>query len=158
VSRENGTKLITSNKKARRDYHILETFEAGLVLVGTEVKSLRDGKASLAEAYARLRDDELYLVGAHIPEYTHGNRQNHDPTRARKLLLHRREIDRLRDKIEEKGLTLIPLRLYWKGGRAKIEIALGRGKKDYDRRQDVAKREAQREMDRAMARRGRGED
>jgi SsrA-binding protein len=158
VSRENGTKLITSNKKARRDYHILETFEAGLVLVGTEVKSLRDGKASLAEAYARLRDDELYLVGAHIPEYTHGNRQNHDPTRARKLLLHRREIDRLRGKIEEKGLTLIPLRLYWKGGRAKIEIALGRGKKDYDRRQDVAKREAQREMDRAMARRGRGED
>ncbi len=158
MSRENGTKLITSNKKARRDYHILETFEAGLVLVGTEVKSLRDGKASLAEAYARLRDDELYLVGAHIPEYTHGNRQNHDPTRARKLLLHRREIDRLRGKIEEKGLTLIPLRLYWKGGRAKIEIALGRGKKDYDRRQDVAKREAQREMDRAMARRGRGED
>lgn len=152
---ENGIKLITSNRKARRDYHILETFEAGLVLVGTEVKSLRAGKASLAEAYARVRGDELWLVGAHIPEYSHGNRENHDPTRARKLLLHRREIERLRGKVEEKGLTLVPLRLYWKGGRAKIEIALGRGKKDYDRRQDVAKREAQREMDRALARRGR---
>lgn len=119
------------------------------------MKSLREGKASLAEAYARLRDGEIWLIGAHIPEYKHGNRQNHDPTRPRKLLLHRREIERLRGKVEEKGLTLVPLRLYWKGGRAKIEIALGRGKKEYDRRQDVAKREAQREMDRAMARRGR---
>jgi SsrA-binding protein len=157
VPGENGTKLITSNRKARRDYHILETFEAGLVLVGTEVKSLREGKASLAEAYARVLDDELYLVGAHIPEYSHGNRQNHDPNRARKLLLHRREIERLRGKVEEKGLTLIPLRLYWKAGRAKVEIALGRGKRDYDRRQDVAKREAEREIDRAMSRQRRGE-
>jgi len=125
------------------------------VLVGTEVKALREGKASLSEAYARVMDGELWIVGLHIPEYKHGNRQNHDPTRPRKLLLHRKEIERLRGKVEEKGMTLVPLRLYWKGGRAKIEIALGRGKKDWDRREDVAKREAQREMDRALARRGR---
>jgi SsrA-binding protein len=156
--KENGTKLITSNRKARRDYFILETFEAGLVLVGTEVKSLRAGKASLAEAYARIQRDEMFLVGAHIPEYSHGNRANHDPTRSRKLLLHRREIERLRGKTVEKGLTLVPLRLYWRSGRAKVEIALCRGKREYDRREDVAKREAQREMDRALSRRTRGED
>jgi SsrA-binding protein len=154
---EDGTKLIASNRKARHEYEILDTFEAGLVLKGTEVKSLRDGKASLAEAYARVDDDEIWLVGAHIPEYTHGNRQNHEPTRPRKLLMHRAEIERLRGKVAEKGLTLVPLRLYWKAGRAKIEIALGRGKKEYDRRDDVTKREAQREMDRAMSRRKRGE-
>jgi len=153
-----GTKLITSNKKARRDYFILDTFEAGLVLQGTEVKSLRDGKASLAEAYARMQGDEVYLIGAHIPEYTHGNRQNHEPTRPRKLLLHRKEIERLRGKIEEKGLTLVPLRLYWKAGRAKLEIGLARGKRDYDRRQDTMKREADREIERAMSRRTKGED
>lgn len=155
--REEGTKLISSNRRARYDYEILDTFEAGLVLQGTEVKSLRDGKASLAEAYARVEGDEIWLVGAHIPEYVHGNRQNHDPTRPRKLLLHRAEIERLRGKVQEKGLTLIPLRLYWKRGRAKLEIALGRGKKEFDRRDDVAKREAKREMDRAMSRRNRGE-
>ena len=154
-----GTKLITSNKKARRDYHILETFEAGLVLTGTEVKSLRQGKASLQEAYARLDgSEEIWLVGAHIPEYSHGNIQNHEPTRPRKLLLHRREIEKLRAKSEEQGLTIVPLRLYWKAGRAKIEIALVKGKRDYDRRQDVAKREAQREIDRAMARRAKGDE
>jgi SsrA-binding protein len=155
--KDDGTKLITSNRRARRDYVILETFEAGLVLQGTEVKALRDGKASLAEAYARLDGDEVWLVGAHIPEYRHGNRQNHEPTRPRKLLLRRLEIERLRGKVEEKGLTLVPLRLYWKRGRAKIEIALGRGKKAFDRRDDVARREAQREMDRAMSRRRRGD-
>jgi SsrA-binding protein len=153
-----GTKLITSNRKARRDYFILDTFEAGLVLTGTEVKSLRAGKASLAEAYARLKDDELWLVGAHIPEYTHGNRENHDPTRPRKLLLHRREIDKIRSQVEEKGLTLVPLRLYWKAGRCKLEFALGRGKKQWDKRDDTAKREAQREMDRALVRRTRGDE
>lgn len=153
-----GTKLITSNKKARRDYFILDTFEAGLVLQGTEVKSLRDGKASLAEAYARLQGDEIFLIGAHIPEYSHGNRQNHEPTRPRKLLMHRREIERLRGKIEEKGLTLVPLRLYWRRGRAKLEIGLARGKRDYDRRQDTLKREADREMERAMGRRAKGDD
>jgi SsrA-binding protein len=155
--KDDGTKLITSNRKARRDYEILDAFEAGLVLQGTEVKALRDGKASLAEAYARVEGDEVWLVGAHIPEYVHGNRQNHEPTRARKLLLHRAEIERLRSKVEEKGLTLVPLRLYWKNGRAKIEIALGRGKKSFDKRDDVARREAQREMDRALSRRKRGE-
>lgn len=153
-----GTKLITSNKKARRDYFILDTFETGLVLQGTEVKSLRDGKASLAEAYARLQGDEIWLIGAHIPEYSHGNRQNHEPTRPRKLLMHRREIERLRGKIEEKGLTLVPLRLYWRRGRAKLEIGLARGKRDYDRRQDTLKREADREMERAMGRRAKGDD
>jgi len=154
----NGTKLITSNRKARRDFFILDTFEAGLVLQGTEVKSLRDGKASLAEAYARLHGDELFLVGAHIPEYKYGNRQNHEPTRPRKLLMHRREIERLRGKVQEKGLTLVPLRLYWRRGRAKLEIGLARGKRDYDRRQDTLKREADREMERAMSRRAKGNE
>jgi SsrA-binding protein len=153
-----GVKLITSNRKARHDYHILETVEAGLVLTGTEVKSLRDGKASLAEAYARVDDDEVWLVGAHIPEYTHGNRTNHEPTRPRKLLLHRKEIERIRGKTQEKGLTVVPLRLYWKRGRAKIELALVRGKREYDRRDDVAKREARREMDKAMSRRAKGNE
>ncbi len=153
---ESDTKLITSNKKARRDYFILDTFEAGIVLMGTEVKSLRDGKASLQEAYARIRSEELWLTGAHIPEYSHGNRANHEPTRDRKLLVHRREIERLLGKVNEKGLTLVPVRLYWKNGRAKVEIALGRGKRDYDKRQDVTKREAQREMDRALSAKRRG--
>ncbi len=151
-------KLITSNRRARHDYAILDTFEAGLVLTGTEVKSLRDGKASLQEAYARVDRDEIWLVGMHVPEYSHGNRQNHEPTRTRKLLLHRKEIERLRGLLEQKGLTLVPLRLYWKDGRAKVELGLGRGKKDYDRRQDVAKREAQREIERAMSRRTRGNE
>ena len=154
----NGTKLITSNRKARRDYEILETFEAGLVLTGTEVKSLRDGKASLAEAYARVHRGEVWLVGAHIPEYSHGNRENHEPSRSRKLLLHRREIERVEVKVEEDGLTLVPLRLYWKAGRAKLEFGIGRGKKLWDKRQDVQKREAQREMDRATSRRAKGQD
>jgi SsrA-binding protein len=154
----NGTKLITSNRKARRDYEILETFEAGLVLTGTEVKSLRSGKASLAEAYARVQGDEVFLIGAHIPEYTHGNRQNHEPTRPRKLLLHRREIERLRGKVLEKGLTLVPLRLYWRRGRAKLEFGLGRGKKAWDKRQDTAKREADREIDRVMSQKRKGAD
>jgi SsrA-binding protein len=151
-------KLITSNRRARHDYTILDTYEAGLVLTGTEVKSLRDGKASLQEAYARVDRDEIWLVGMHVPEYSHGNRQNHDPARSRKLLLHRKEIERLRGMLEQKGLTLVPLRLYWKDGRAKVELGLGRGKKDYDRRQDVAKREAQREIERAMSRRTRGNE
>jgi SsrA-binding protein len=149
---EEGIKLITTNRRARHDYFILEAFEAGLVLTGTEVKSLRAGKASLAEAYAKLEDGEVILVGAHVPEYSHGNRTNHEPTRARKLLLHRREIDKLRVGLEQKGLTVVPLKLYWKRGRAKIEIALARGKKLHDRREDTAKREAQREMERAARR------
>ena len=155
---DRGIKLIASNRKARHDYHILETVEAGLVLTGTEVKSLRAGRASIKEAYARVAEGEIHLVGAHIPEYSHGNRTNHEPTRARKLLLHRREIDRLQGRVLEKGCTLVPLRLYWRAGRAKVEIALVRGKREHDRREDVAKREAQREMDRAVSRRIKGQD
>jgi len=157
MAKGDGTKLITSNRRARREYFLFDTFEAGLVLTGTEVKSLRAGKASLAEAYARVKGDEVWLVGAHIAEYTHGNRENHEPTRARKLLLHRGQIEKIRAQVEEKGLTLVPLRLYWKGGRAKVEFALGRGKKLWDKRDDTAKREAQREMDRALVRRTRGD-
>ena len=150
--REDGIKVIATNRRARHEYFILEAFEAGLVLTGTEVKSLRDGRASLAEAYARVEGGEAILVGAHVPEYSHGNRTNHEPTRTRKLLLHRREIERLQEGLEQKGLTIVPLKLYWKNGRAKIEIALARGKKLHDRREDTAKREAQREMERAARR------
>ncbi len=152
-----GTKLISSNRRARHDYTILDTYEAGLVLTGTEVKSLRVGKASLQEAYARVEGHEIFLVGMHIPEYTHGNRQNHDPLRERKLLLHRKEIERMRGIIQQKGLTIVPLKMYWKSGRAKVELAVARGKRDIDRREDVQKREHQREMDRAMSRRAKGQ-
>jgi SsrA-binding protein len=147
-----GIKLIAQNRRARHEYFILEAFEAGLVLTGTEVKSLRAGRASLAEAYARVEGGEAILVGAHVPEYSHGNRTNHEPTRTRKLLLHKKEIQRLQEGLEQKGLTIVPLKLYWKNGRAKIEIALARGKKLYDRREDTAKREAQRDMERAARR------
>jgi SsrA-binding protein len=149
---DEGIKLITTNRRARFEYFILEAFEAGLVLTGTEVKSLRAGRASLAEAYARVEGGEAILVGAHVPEYSHGNRTNHEPTRPRKLLLHRREIERLQQGLEQQGLTIVPLKLYWKNGRAKLEIALARGKKLHDRREDTAKREAQREMERAARR------
>jgi SsrA-binding protein len=155
VSREKGNKTIAQNRRARFDYHIEETYEAGLVLTGTEVKSLRAGQASIVDGYALVRDDEVWLMGVHIPEYTQGTWTNHEPRRQRKLLLHRREIARLIGKTQEKGLTLVPLSLYFKDGRAKIEIALARGKRAYDKRQDIAKREAGREMDRALRRRGR---
>jgi SsrA-binding protein len=147
-----GIKLIAQNRRARHEYFILEAFEAGLVLTGTEVKSLRAGRASLAEAYARVEGGEAILVGAHVPEYSHGNRTNHEPTRTRKLLLHKKEIQRLQEGLEQKGLTIVPLKMYWKNGRAKIEIALARGKKLHDRREDTAKREAQRDMERAARR------
>jgi SsrA-binding protein len=145
-----GTKLIAENRRARHEYHLLERYEAGLVLTGTEVKSLRDGKAILQRAFGDLRDGELYLVGAHIPEYTQGNIQNHDPDRDRKLLLHRRELDQLVGKVQEKGLTLVPTRLYWKDGRAKVELALGRGKDVRDKRRDIADRDARRQIERAL--------
>jgi SsrA-binding protein len=145
-----GTKLIAENRRARHEYHLLERYEAGLVLTGTEVKSLRDGKAILQRAFGDLRDGELYLVGAHIPEYTQGNIQNHDPDRDRKLLLHRRELDQLVGKVQEKGLTLVPTRLYWKNGRAKVELALGRGKDVRDKRRDIADRDARRQIERAL--------
>jgi SsrA-binding protein len=145
-----GTKLIAENRRARHEYHLLERYEAGLVLTGTEVKSLRDGKAILQRAFGDLREGELYLVGAHIPEYAQGNVQNHDPDRDRKLLLHRRELDQLAGKVQEKGLTLVPTRLYWKDGRAKVELALARGKDVRDKRRDIADRDARRQIERAL--------
>ena len=148
-----GTKLIAQNRKARHDYTIEETFEAGLVLVGTEVKACRDGKANLADAYAVVKDDELWLMQCHISPYSHGNKQNHDPMRPRKLLLHRAEIERLKAATAQQGRTVIPLRLYFKHGIAKAEIAIARGKKTYDRRADIAKRDAERRMRQEVGRR-----
>ncbi|HEY7693614.1 MAG TPA: SsrA-binding protein SmpB [Gaiellaceae bacterium] len=143
-------KLIADNRRARHDYELLERFEAGLVLTGTEVKSLRDGRASLAQAFADVRDGEVWLVGAEIATYDQGNIANHVPTRDRKLLLHRCEIASLYGKVREKGLTLVPTRMYWKDGRAKVEIALARGKHTIDKRRDIARREADRAMQRAL--------
>jgi SsrA-binding protein len=144
-------KIICTNRKARRDYEILETMEAGLVLVGTEVKSLREGQAQLKDSFAAIDDGELYLYNAHINPYRMGNRFNHEPTRTRKLLMHEREIRRLIVKIREKGLTLIPLRLYFNdSGRVKIELGLARGKRSYDKRREIAERDAKREMRRAV--------
>jgi SsrA-binding protein len=145
-----GEKLIADNRRARHDYELLDRFEAGLVLTGTEVKSLRDGRASLAQAFADVRDGEVWLVGAEIATYDQGNIANHVPTRDRKLLLHRGEIASLYGKVREKGLTLVPTRMYWKDGRAKVEIALARGKQTIDKRRDIAKREADRAMQRAL--------
>jgi SsrA-binding protein len=145
-----GEKLIVENRRARYDYELLERFEAGLVLTGTEVKSLRDGRVSLGQAFADVRDGEVWLVGADIAKYEHGNIANHDPTRDRKLLLHRGEIASLIGKVREKGLTLVATRMYWKGGRVKIELALARGKQTIDKRRDIAKRDAQRQIDRAL--------
>jgi SsrA-binding protein len=145
-----GTKLITDNRRARHDYHLLERFEAGLVLTGTEIKSLRERGASLQRAFADVREGEVWLVGAHIPEYEQGNIANHDPDRDRKLLLHRREIDSLFGKVRERGLTLVPTRLYFKDGRAKVEIALARGKEARDKRRDLAERDARRQIEREL--------
>jgi SsrA-binding protein len=143
-------KLIADNRRARHDYHLLERVEAGLVLQGTEVKSLRDGRASLARAYGDVRDGEIWLVGLHISAYEQGTHGNHDPERDRKLLLHRREIERLGSRVRERGLTLIPTRLYFKDGRAKVELALARGKELHDKRRDLAAREADRQIERAF--------
>jgi SsrA-binding protein len=143
-------KTIVDNRRARHDYHLSDRVEAGVALTGTEVKSLRDGQANLQRAYAEIRDGEAWLVGAHIAEYGHGNIQNHDPDRDRKLLLKRREIDSLEGKVRERGLTLIPTRLYFKSGRVKVELAVARGKEAHDKRRDIAKRDAEREMDRAL--------
>ncbi len=146
-------RLVTSNRKARHLYQILDTFEAGIVLQGTEVKSLRAGKCNLGDAYALVDDGEIFLEKMHISPYDPGNRFNHDPTRRRKLLLHRREIRRLIGKIQERGLTLIPLRVYFKGPHAKVELALAKGKKLYDKREAIAKRESEREVQRSVFRR-----
>jgi SsrA-binding protein len=156
VPREKGRKVVASNRKARHDYAILDTYEAGLALTGTEVKSLRAGRASLVDAFAQERNGELYLHGMHIPEYTQGTWTNHEPRRTRKLLLNRLEIDRLLGKVRESGLTLVPLQLYFSDGWAKVELGLARGKRSYDKRQDLAKRDAQREIAKAVGRRGKG--
>jgi SsrA-binding protein len=139
---------VARNKRARFDYHIMETFEAGLVLTGTEVKSLRTGKANIGDAYGVLRDGEIYLLNAHIPPYEQGGYVNHEPTRSRKLLLHRREIRRLIGSVERQGLTLVPLELYFRNGKAKIAMALGKGKKLHDKRETQRQRDAEREMSR----------
>ncbi len=143
-------KLIAENRKARHEYQLLERWEAGLVLTGTEVKSLRQGGASLQQAYADVREGEVWLVGAHIAEYGQGNVHNHDPDRERKLLMHRKEIASLYGKVRERGLTLVPTRMYFKDGRAKVELALARGKEQRDKRRDIAKRDADRQIERAL--------
>ena len=153
VAREQGRKVIARNRRAFHDYHIEDTYEAGLVLTGTEVKSLRAGRASLADGFAQITDGEVWLHNVHIPEYVQGTWTNHAPRRIRKLLLHRKEIDRLVSKTAEQGLTLVPLSLYFKDGHAKVELALARGKRTYDKRQDLARRDAAREIDRALTRR-----
>ena len=153
MPREQGVKVIARNRRARHDYHIEDTIEAGLVLTGTEVKSLRAGRASLTEAFAQISGDELWLHGLHIPEYAQGTWTNHDPRRTRKLLLHRKEIDRLASQVAERGFTIVPLSLYFSGGKAKVELALARGKRTYDKRRDLAQRDAAREVDRALRRR-----
>ncbi|MER6001282.1 SsrA-binding protein SmpB [Nonomuraea sp. NPDC051941] len=155
MPRETGRKVIAQNKRARHDYLLEDTFEAGLVLQGTEVKSLREGRASLVDGYASIDGDEAWLLNVHIPEYSQGTWTNHAARRKRKLLLHRKEIDKLAAKTKEGGLTIVPLTLYFKDGRAKVEIALARGKKDWDKRQSLAEQQAKREMARALRHRNR---
>jgi SsrA-binding protein len=146
-------RAIADNRRARHDYHIEDTVEAGLVLTGTEVKSLRLGRVNLRDSHAEIRSGEAWLVNAHISPYAQGNRFNHEPRRSRKLLLHKRELARLTGQVAQRGFTLVPLRMYWSRGRAKVELALARGKREYDKRRDLAERESER----AMARAARGE-
>ncbi|MBI2822712.1 MAG: SsrA-binding protein SmpB [Acidobacteria bacterium] len=145
-------KTVATNRKALHDYHVFERYEAGVVLCGPEVKSLREGRANLRDSYAQVKQGELFLINCHISPYTHGNRENQDPTRTRKLLLHRREINKLIGKTVEKGYTLVPLRVYFKGGRAKVEIALVKGKKLYDKRETEKRRELDRELAKVLKR------
>ena len=142
--------MIAENRRARHEFHLLDRFEAGIALTGTEVKSLRDGRVTFQRAYADVRDGEIYLVGAHIAEYGQGNRANHDPDRERKLLLHKREIASLIGKVQERGLTLVPTRMYFKDGRVKVELALARGKEERDKRRDIAERDARRQIEREL--------
>ena len=153
MAADHGKKIIASNRRARHDYTIEDTVEAGLVLTGTEVKSLRAGRATLTEGYGQITNNEAWLHGVHIPEYTQGTWTNHEPRRTRKLLLHRREIDKLASSIQERGLTLSPLSLYFKDGKVKIELGLARGKRTYDKRHELAKRDAAREVERELRRR-----
>lgn len=150
AEKKEGVKVLASNRKARHDYIIEDTIEAGVVLTGTEIKSVRAGRVNLQDSFAVIRSGEAWLVGAHISPYTHGNRENHEPRRERKLLMHRYEIARLLAKIKEKGWTLVPLEIHLRDGRAKVEIGLARGKKLYDKRESIAKRDYDREMQRAV--------
>ena len=156
MPKEQGRKVVAQNKKARHDYHIEDTYEAGLVLVGTEVKSLRMGRASLVDGFVDIEDHEAWLHGVHIPEYSQGTWTNHTARRKRKLLLNRDELDKIERKVNEKGFTIVPTALYFKDGRAKVEIALAKGKKSYDKRQSIAKRDAQREATRELGRQAKG--
>jgi len=156
MAREQGRKLIAQNRKARHDYHVEDTWEAGLVLMGTEVKSLRMGRATLVDGFAEVDDHEVWLHGVHIPEYSQGTWTNHAARRRRKLLLNKSEIAKIERKITDKGYTLIPLALYFKDGRAKVEIGLARGKKSYDKRHALAERQANREKEQAVGRRLKG--
>ncbi len=156
MPREQGRKVVASNRKARHDYTILDTYEAGMALTGTEVKSLRAGRASLVDAFGHENNGEIFLHGMHIPEYTQGTWTNHEPRRVRKLLLHRGEIAKIDGKVRERGYTLVPLSLYFKDGKAKVEIGLARGKKTYDKRQALAERTAKREAEVATGRRAKG--
>ena len=151
--RDEAEKVVASNRKARHDYELLERFECGITLTGTEVKSLRLGSASLVESYARVRDGELWLEGMHIPVYEQGDKRTHLPVRPRKLLVHRREIEEIQRATQEKGLALVPLRVYFAHGMAKVELAVARGKRRHEKRQAIAKREAQRETERELGRR-----
>jgi SsrA-binding protein len=155
-NRKSGRKIIAQNRKARHDYAVLDVYEAGVMLTGTEVKSLRQGRASLVDGFATIDDGEVFLRNVHIPEYEQGSWTNHEPRRVRKLLLHREEIQRLIGKTKESGLTLVPLSLYFSQGKVKVELALARGKRSYDKRQDLARRDADREVQRALGRRGKG--
>jgi SsrA-binding protein len=148
MAKETEEKNITVNRKARHEYTIMQTYEAGIVLLGTEVKALRQGKANLVDSYANLKEGEVWLFGAHISVYEQGNINNHEPTRTRKLLLNKSEIKKLIGKVKEKGLTLIPLRLYFRNGKVKVELALAKGKKVYDKRESIAKRDMQRDQER----------
>jgi SsrA-binding protein len=155
---DSGEQLIAQNRKARYEYEVLDTFEAGMVLLGPEVKSLREGRANLVDSFATVRRGEVFLHKLHISAYEQANRANAEPTRERKLLLHRHQIVRIASRIKERGLTLVPLRLYFSGGRAKIEVALVRGKRSHDKREDIKQRDANRETQRALRGRGRGGD
>ncbi|MFS0884194.1 SsrA-binding protein SmpB [Aeromicrobium sp. 179-A 4D2 NHS] len=156
MAKETGRKLIAQNKKARHDYHIEDTFEAGLVLTGTEVKSLRQGRASLVDGFGEIDRGEAWLLQVHIPQYDNGTWTNHETRRRRKLLLNRHEIEKIEHRTQSKGLTIIPLSLYFKDGRAKVEIALARGKKAYDKRHAIAERQASRDAEREVGRRLKG--
>ncbi|MGO4258947.1 SsrA-binding protein SmpB [Marmoricola sp. RAF53] len=158
MPKEQGRKMIAQNRKARHDYQVDDTYEAGLVLVGTEVKSLRAGRATLTDGFAEIHDGEAFLHGVHIPEYAQGTWTNHEPRRVRKLLLNRHEIDKIESKVNERGFTLIPLALYFKDGRAKVELGLARGRKTYDKRHAIAERQANREKQQALGRRLKGHE